>query len=112
MKPFQGTLKLHLAKLIQKLSQLSFVKSIILFGSRARQDGSDRSDIDLAIVCQENTSNQEWQKVMDIIEDAETLLTIDCLRYDTLDKDNALRQAIDKDGMTLYQAPDIETDKS
>lgn len=103
---------LRQAKFIQQLSQLSFIKSIILFGSRARGDHSERSDIDLAIACEENTLNKSWQKVMDIIEDADTLLTIDCVRYDTLQKDNPLRQAIDKDAVILYQAPHADKTRS
>ena len=70
----------HLAyKFIEQLKALPFVDEIWLFGSRARGDHQERSDIDLAIIC--STANDiDWLKVIDIVEDADTLLKIDCVR--------------------------------
>lgn len=64
-------------KFFQKLEALPFVEKIWLYGSRARNDARDRSDIDLAIECPHATF-WDWQKALDIIEDADTLLKIDC----------------------------------
>ncbi|RZI47754.1 nucleotidyltransferase domain-containing protein [Rickettsiales endosymbiont of Peranema trichophorum] len=66
---------------ITQLKNLPFVDEMWLFGSRARGDHQDRSDIDIAIVCPEATRD-DWLKVTDIVENADTLLKIDCLRFD------------------------------
>lgn len=86
----------------KKLKSLTFIKKIILFGSRARQDNKERSDIDLAIECPDVTDRQ-WQVILDIIDDADTLLNIDCVRLDTLDDQNPLKKAIEREGIILYQ---------
>ena len=51
-----------------------------LFGSRARGDNHMRSDIDLAILC-EHATESDWLKIVDIINKADTLLKIDCVRF-------------------------------
>lgn len=71
---------------IEKLKALKFVEEIWLFGSRARGDHQERSDIDLAIICP-NATDSDWSKIMDIIEDADTLLKIDCVRFDKVGDD-------------------------
>ena len=80
---------------IEKIKNLNFVKEVWLFGSRARGDNEDKSDIDLAIVCKENTTDFDWNKIIDIIEDRDTLLMVDFVRFDKLNngkfKDNILR---------------------
>ncbi len=85
----------------KKLTDISCVKKIILFGSRARGDNQDRADIDLAIYCPNATDN-EWLKILNIMDDADTLLQIDCIRLDTLEKLSALNQAILQQGVKLY----------
>ena len=88
---------------IKKLSELPFVEKIILFGSRARKSNRERSDIDLAISCPKATE-AEWSiQLMDIIEEADTLLKIDCLRFDTLKNDSKIKKEILKDGIVLYE---------
>lgn len=83
---------------IAKIKALPFVQKVILFGSRARGTQQPRSDIDLAIVCPDITP-QQWQKILDIIEQADTLLKIDCLQFEKADND--LKQRILKDGVEL-----------
>lgn len=85
----------------QKLMTLPFVEQILLYGSRARGSERERSDIDLAIVCPE-ASETEWLKVLDIIENADTLLKIDCIRFDELSDNNPLKQSILREGLTLF----------
>jgi predicted nucleotidyltransferase len=77
------------------------IDKIILFGSRARQDAHDRSDIDLAIVAPKATE-KEWLTIVNILETADTLLKIDGVRYDSLLKDSALKAAIDTEGIPIY----------
>lgn len=66
---------------IEKLKKLQYIEEIWLFGSRARGDNRDKSDIDIAIISSSATA-KEWDFIVDIIENADTLLKIDCLRFD------------------------------
>lgn len=68
---------------LKKIQSLNFVEKIILFGSRARQSNKEKADIDLAIVCP-TADDIAWFEILEIIEDADTLLKIDCVRFDTL----------------------------
>lgn len=86
---------------IEKLKALPFVDEIWLFGSRARGDHQDRSDIDIVVLC-DNATEENWVKVMDIVEDADTLLKIDCIRWDVQSMSEALRQNILKDKQVIY----------
>jgi predicted nucleotidyltransferase len=83
------------------LQTFDFVEKIILFGSRARGDNAEKSDIDLAILCPK-ASQDQWQDVLNIIENADTLLKIDCVRLDELVDGSELKQNINKDGVVLY----------
>jgi len=85
----------------ETLKTMPFVEAIYLYGSRARGDYLERSDIDLAIVCPK-ASGEDWLKIMDIIEQADTLLSIDCVRYDMLEAASQLKQNIDHDKKVLY----------
>lgn len=89
-------------KFFNELESLSFIEAIILYGSRARKDERERSDIDLAIKCPFST-NQEWLKVLEIIENADTLLKIDCVRLDQLSDKNPLKESILREGVVLFQ---------
>ncbi len=88
-------------KFIENLKSLSFIDEIWLFGSRARGDHQERSDIDLAILCPLATES-DWLNVMEIIEDADTLLKIDCLRCDPSLISPSLYQNILKERRVLY----------
>ncbi|MBI2380301.1 MAG: nucleotidyltransferase domain-containing protein [Gammaproteobacteria bacterium] len=87
---------------LERLQALPFVEAIWLYGSRARGDHRPRSDIDLAIVCPA-ASDRQWQEVLDIVENADTLLEIDCLRLDREAPGSALRQNVEKDKRVIYQ---------
>jgi nucleotidyltransferase substrate binding protein (TIGR01987 family) len=86
---------------LEKLKNLSFVQEIWLFGSRARGDNRPKSDIDLAILCP-NATDMDWLKVVSIIEDADTLLKIDCIRFDQKNISPELYQNILKDKKVIY----------
>lgn len=88
-------------KFIDQLILLPFVVEIWLFGSRARGDYQKRSDIDIAIICLD-ASDSDWIKVTNIIEDADTLLKIDCIRFDKKILSDELYQNILKDKKVLY----------
>lgn len=83
---------------IKKIKKLSFVEKIILFGSRAKKTNRKMSDFDIAIVCPKATI-LEWNQILEIIENADTLIPIDCVRFDQAGKD--LQEQIIKYGIPL-----------
>lgn len=85
----------------KELTRQPTVDAIWLFGSRARGDHGDRSDIDLAIVCPRATDG-DWRKIMDIIENADTLYKIDCVRFEKEKISQDLYEAISTQGTVLY----------
>src|SRR5437588_13014574 len=87
---------------VSRLSDLPFVDAVYLFGSRARGENAPRADIDLAVVAP-RADERGWDAVMDIVEDADTLLRIDCVRLDTLAADDPLRLAIERDKVALFR---------
>lgn len=84
------------------LQSLPKVEVIWLFGSRARGKHQDRADIDLAIACPQATAS-DWLDILTIIDNADTLLKIDCVRLDDLQEGTALKQAILSEGIRLYE---------
>ncbi|WP_108649850.1 nucleotidyltransferase family protein [Dongshaea marina] len=86
---------------VQKIAALPFVRGIFLFGSRARENHAERADIDIAVDCPLASENQ-WQQILEIIEEADTLLPIDCVRYDTLSPESPLRTNINNDMQVIY----------
>ena len=90
---------------IETLKSFFFVEKIILFGSRARGDYLEKSDIDLAILCPTAT-DRDWWVIQDCVENADTLLKIDCVRLETLPADSALKKNILSEGIVLYEKND------
>lgn len=88
-------------KFLGKLHQFPHVKAIFLFGSRTSPQHGKRSDIDLAIDCPK-VNIKEWSAIMDVVDNADTLLSIDCVRYDTI-TDARFKRAIDENHTLLYQ---------
>ncbi len=84
-----------------RIKNLPFVEAIYLFGSRARGDAHEKSDIDLAIVCP-SADDADWLKIVDIIDEADTLLKIDCVRLDNLANER-LKAEIERDKVMLYE---------
>ena len=82
-------------RFIDDLKALPFVQAIYLFDSRARGDARPRSDIDLAIQCPGATI-QQWQQVLNVVEQADTLLAIDCVRLDEEAPDSDLRRQAER----------------
>lgn len=87
---------------LDKLSDLSYVDKIYLYGSRARDTHRERSDIDIAIQCPRAT-NSEWHNILNIIDDAPTLLKVDCVRLDKLSSKSPLLVSILEEGIVLYE---------
>jgi len=80
-----------------------FVDRIVLYGSRARRDHHDRSDIDLAVACPRATP-AEWLDLVELVDErADTLLAVDLVRLDALTPTDRLRLAIEREGVELYR---------
>lgn len=86
----------------QKLTHLPFVEKVILFGSRANGTFRPRSDMDIAIFCPSADTHQ-WNEILNIVEDADTLLSIDCVNLNDLPLNSALKENIEKNGIVIYE---------
>jgi predicted nucleotidyltransferase len=76
------------------------IHQIILFGSRARGDADDRSDIDIAIEAPD-LSKQDWHIFLGIIDELPTLLSLDIIRLE--EAPGELKANIYKEGKILYE---------
>jgi predicted nucleotidyltransferase len=86
--------------LILDLSKVSAIKRFWLFGSRARGDQEERSDIDLAIEAPD-ISPEVWSRIGELVDHAQTLLKIDWVNLERAP--SALRDNILKEGICLYE---------
>lgn len=86
--------------IVRQLKGFQCVDKIVLFGSRARCDAEERSDIDIAILCPA-ASDREWLDVCEIVENTRTLLEIDIVRLDTASQE--LQTRIFDEGKILYE---------
>lgn len=89
----------HVHKGIIELAQKYGVKKVILFGSRARGDNWERSDVDLAISGGNRTM---FSLDVDEIENVPTLLMFDVVDLDRECNEDLLA-AIKRDGVVLYE---------
>ena len=88
-------------ELARRLAEHPAVERVWLFGSRARGDHFERSDIDLAIEAPA-MDRTEWLKLsLDFEEDAPTLLCIDLVRMDEAPEN--LREQIREEGMVIHE---------
>jgi predicted nucleotidyltransferase len=85
---------------LERLAADPCVEELWLFGSRARGTNAERADIDLAVRCPGATV-RDWDRLMGIVDDADTLNRVDLVRLDTLDTDSSLRAAVARDGVLL-----------
>ena len=82
---------------IQKFAIENDIRKVILFGSRARGNNGERSDIDLAA-----TGGNVMGFCDDLEEKAWTLLSFDVVNLDRGITDE-LRKEIDRDGVVIYE---------
>ncbi len=90
-------------RFFREITALPFVTKVVLFGSRARGDHEERSDIDLCVSCPEGTTEEEWMQVLACVERdrVDTLLKVDCVRFET--SNAALRENVLTEGFVLYE---------
>lgn len=91
------TLKDQLAHLFATRPE---IEKVILFGSRARGDAEERSDIDLVIVAPTATP-QQWLDIEFHLEEADTLLQIEVVRWE--EASPSLKKRIATEGKLLYE---------
>ena len=89
----------QLYKSISLIGQKYAADKIVLFGSRARGDNNERSDIDLAIYgMPEDNRSLFWIE----LEELPTLLKFDIVHING-NTDSALVENIEKDGVVIYE---------
>lgn len=79
------------------LAKAHDVDKVILFGSRARGDNRERSDIDLAI-----SGGNYVEFALDVDEEIPTLLMFDVVCLDKF-VSAELREAVEREGVLLYE---------
>lgn len=90
-----------LNRLVDRLAIQPHVRRVWLFGSRARGDARERSDIDIAIEAP-GADRSEWLEICRLVEDeAETLLPIDVIRME--EATDPLREEVRKEGRVLFE---------
>ncbi|MEE0699854.1 MAG: nucleotidyltransferase domain-containing protein [Bacilli bacterium] len=77
------------------------IKKAIIFGSRARGDYKNNSDIDLAIIFN-NDDKDNFIKLQTKLEELETLYKFDIIDFSSL-KDEKLKKEIKKEGIIIFQ---------
>ncbi len=85
---------------IKNLASKYQISKIILFGSRARKDNWQRSDIDLAVYTKDLNAKIFFR--LDL-EEIETLLKFDVVFIDDNTSEKLLDE-IKKDGVVIYEA--------
>ena len=73
------------------------VKKVVLFGSRARGDFKEKSDIDLAV-----QGGDFIRFMLDVNEETSTLLSFDIINLDEKIQDE-LRESIEKERKIVYE---------
>ena len=84
--------------LIDRLAATPGVARVVLFGSRARGDHRERSDVDLAVEAP-GLRDADWLRLWAEAEQAETLYAVDLVRLD--EAPDHLRQRIEREGVRV-----------
>lgn len=87
-------------RIVEKLKSIPEVERIYLFGSRARGDAGSRADIDIAVSCPV-ASQKQWLRICGRVEEVDTLLFIDVVRFEEASDD--LKARILGEGKVIYE---------
>lgn len=94
---FNTGIKTKVVDEICHLAEKNSIEKVILFGSRARGDFKERSDIDLAFY-----GGNGDMFVLEVDEETSTLLHYDIVNLDKMVQPE-LRESIMKEGMIIYE---------
>ena len=97
MLPEKTGIHARVLEQIRSIAEQYDLCSVILFGSRARGDFKERSDIDLAV-----SGGDISGFALAVDEETDTLLQYDVVNLDSR-VDEALLENIEKDGKVLYE---------
>ena len=78
------------------------VREVVVFGSRAKGNYREGSDIDLAVIADNLTHNQLMDMMLEI-DDLGLLYKVDLIDYEK-NKDNPIGEHIRRVGKTFYKA--------
>ncbi|MBN2689268.1 MAG: nucleotidyltransferase domain-containing protein [Gammaproteobacteria bacterium] len=90
-------------KILQQIISIAIeyqADQVILFGSRARGDAEEKSDIDVAILAP-NLHQRAWLDLVAKTTEIETLLSIDVVRLDQAGE--KLKERVKQEGKLLYE---------
>lgn len=90
-----------LEEIIKVISKYKEVKSAKIYGSRARGDYKDNSDIDIAIIG-EDITNSLHTKIYFELEELYIPYKFDVINFHTLSSDDKVRESILKEGVEIY----------
>ena len=88
-------------EICQISSKYTNINKVVLFGSRARKDNSPKSDIDLAIYTESNSSDL-LDFIYDIENNTPTLLEFDFSNMSEV-RDNFFIEQVESEGINLYE---------
>lgn len=98
MEEVRGNGKIY--EQIAEIAKQYQMQKIVLFGSRARGDHWEKSDIDLAVYgCLDFTAFSDQLE-----EELWSLLELDLIDMDGVSVSEALRKEIERDGVIIYEA--------
>jgi predicted nucleotidyltransferase len=100
-RPDSPALDIRDYNFFNQLKAVPCIDAIYIHGSRSRGDYTENSDLDLAIVCPEATT-EDWAKIQQIVNSGNLLLKIDLVRLDTLSSSNVFYKHIHDTKSLLY----------
>ncbi|MYA42822.1 MAG: restriction endonuclease subunit S [Gemmatimonadetes bacterium] len=77
------------------------------FGSRAKWEGQDYSDLDLAVVCEDEADGRAIERLKQAFKDSDLPIRVDVLDWRVIAED--FRKAIESDCVVVQQAPELTT---
>lgn len=83
---------------LAQLQPFKEIEAVYLFGSRARGDHTDRSDVDIAVSAP-GVDIIGWSDIAAAVDEADTLRRIDLVRWE--DADDDLKACILREGRRL-----------
>ena len=87
--------------ILEELCKKHDVRKLTLFGSRARGDCHDRSDIDIAV--EGISTSSEYFDLVDDIDDSDIIYLVDVVNLDSMLVSTVIAEEIEKDGVVLYE---------